>query len=622
MNRIARGALAGAGFGVAAALVGTLFQMLPVTINRLTPSASLVSFGVLFEISLLTVFGLLLAPLLRLPRGGLWHLIGLTTVWTAVQLWFALDSPIFAPAARFGPTIALAFTGAGIWIGRRRRWAGAVLGVALLVAGIAAPHVFLALTTPPRVMLAELPPAASGAPDVVLIVLDTVRAANMSTYGYARPTTPVFDALAEEGALFLDATSPSTWSLASHASLFTGLFPSSHGAHFEHRYLNDGPPTLAETLATSGYETRTFTANAFISDTIGLTRGFRWQDEPWRGGGAARQFIFAFRVLDRLGYGEKDKGGGSVAANFERWAAEPPDPDRPEFIFVNFIEAHFPYHQLPDEYLWLFTDLPRSELQSVSMDTMAAQFGGSAPDPEIATAPTIDMYDGGIVYTDHLLGRVIEALRRRGRLDHTVLVVMADHGELLGEHGAYGHGAALYEPGIRVPLLVRYPGRVPAGVRGEVPVSTVGVYATILDLLDLEPPGPLHVSSLLPALDGGPPGGPVMAERHMAPLGIGPDDADPIADMNARVRTYRAGNLKLIETSKGQTFLFDLEADPGETTNLAESRPTDVARLLDELDTWRAALGLPAIDATLEYGEVPELDAEARERLRGLGYLE
>ena len=108
----------------------------------------------------------------------------------------------------------------------------------------------------------------------------------------------------------------------------------------------------------------------------------------------------------------------------------------------------------------------------------------------------------------------------------------------------------------------------------------------------------------------------------MAPLGIGPDDADPIADMNARIRTYRAGSLKLIETSKWQTFLFDLEADPGETTNLAESRPEDVARLLDELDTWRAALGLPAINETLEYGEVPELDAEARERLRALGYLE
>ncbi len=622
MHWMARGALVGSGFGVAAGLVSAWFQLLPVTINRLSPSLSLVSLGVLFEIALLTVFGLLLAPLLRLPRGGLWHLVGLTAVWTAVQLWFALDSPIFAPVARYGPTVALALTGAGIWIGRRRRWAGAALGVALLLAGIAAPQLFLAATTPPRVVLAELPPAPAGAPDVVLIVLDTVRAANMSTYGYARPTTPLFDALAEEGALYLDATSPSTWSLASHASLFTGLFPSAHGAHFEHRFLEDGPPTLAETLAAAGYETRTFTANAFISDTIGLTRGFRWQDEPWRGGAAGRQFIFAYRVLDRLGYGVKDKGGGSVAESFERWASEPPDPNRPQFLFVNFIEAHFPYHQLPDEYLWLFTELPRSELQTVSMDTMGAQFGGSAPDPEIAMGPTTDMYDGGLVYTDHLLGRVIEALRRRGRLDDTVLVVMSDHGELLGEHGAYGHGAALYELGIRVPLLVRYPARVPAGVRTEVPVSTVGVYATILALLGLEPPGPLHVSSLLPALDGGPPGGPVLAERHMAPLGIGPDDVDPIADMNARIRTYRAGSMKLIETSKGRTFLFDLEADPGETTNLAESRPEEVARLLDELDTWRAALALPGINETLEHGEVPELDPEARERLRALGYVE
>jgi arylsulfatase A-like enzyme len=455
-----------------------------------------------------------------------------------------------------------------------------------------------------------------------LIVLDTVRAENMSAYGYARETTPGFDALAREGALYLDATSPSTWSLASHASLFTGLFPSVHGAHFEHRFLEDGPPTLAETLAAAGYETVTFTANAFISDTIGLTRGFRAEDEAWRAGAAGRQFSFAYRVLDRLGFGVEDKGGGLVATNFEKWAAEPAPDGQPFFIFLNFIEAHFPYHQLPESYLHLFTELPRDELHALSMDLMGAQFGGTPPPPEIAMGPSTDMYDGGIVYTDHLLGRVVEALRRRGKLDDTVLVVMADHGELLGEHGSYGHGAALYEPGIRVPLLVRYPPRVPAGARVATPVSTVGVYATILDLLDLEPSGPLHVSSLLPVLTGGPPGGPVMAERHIAPVSISREDVDPMADTGARIRTYRAGSWKLVVTSKGNRFLFDLATDPGETRNLADARPEKLASLLSELDTWRAALALPAIDEEREYHEVPDLDPAARERLRALGYVE
>jgi arylsulfatase A-like enzyme len=624
MGVVRRAALTGAGFGIAVALAGTWFGLVPVWINRLPPSPSLVLSGVLFEVALATALGTLLAPLLALPGrlGRLAHLGGLVAAWTAIQLAYEFDSPVFGIVARFGGLAALVIYAAGVGISRRSRWAGAISGVVLLAAGVAAPHVFLALTTPERSPLAELPPAAPGAPDVVLIVLDTVRAQNMSAYGYARETTPRFDALAREGALYLDATSPSTWSLASHASLFTGLFPSTHGAHFEHRFLDDGPPTLAETLEKAGYETITFTANAFISDTIGLTRGFRQSDESWRAGQAGRQFSFTYRVLDSLGFGVDDKGGGVVATDFESWAEERSPDDPPAFVFVNFIEAHFPYHQLPQDYLRLYTGLPRAQLRDLSMQLMGAQFGGAAPPAEIAMRPSIDMYDGGIVYTDHLLGRIVDALQRRGTLDDTVLIVMSDHGELLGEHGAYGHGAALYEPGIRVPLLVRYPGRVPAGARVETPISTVGVFATILDLLDLEPPGPLHVSSLLPVISGGAPGGPVISERHMTPVGVAPEDVDPMADSSARIRTYRIGSWKLVETSKGETFLFDLDADPGEARDVTAANPTEVARLVDELATWRAALGLPEIAGERTYGEVPELDPEASERLKALGYLE
>ena len=317
MGFIRRGALAGAGFGIAAASAGVWFLLLPVSINRLPPSVSLVSSGVVFEVVLATALGVVLAPLLRLPLGPFVHLGALAALWTAIQITFELDSPIVSVVSRFGWLIALVLYAVGSWIERRVRWAGAASGLVLLAAGVAAPHVFLALTTPERVVLAELPPAATGSPDVVLIVLDTVRAENMSAYGYGRATTPVFDALAREGALYLDATSPSTWSLASHASLFTGLFPSAHGAHFEHRFLDEGPPTIAETLAAAGYETLIFTANAFISDTIGLTRGFRSADEAWRGGQVGRQFNFAYRVLDRLGFGVEDKGGGQVATSFE-----------------------------------------------------------------------------------------------------------------------------------------------------------------------------------------------------------------------------------------------------------------------------------------------------------------
>ena len=620
---IKEGALRGAGFGVAAAMAGVWFQMLPASFGRIAPSVSGVSFGVVFEVALATALGVVLTPLLRLPLGRLLHLGAIAGAWTAIQISYAIDSPIGNISARYGGLVALVLYGTGFLLSRRARWAGAIAGLVLLGAGVAAPHVYLGLTTPERVVLAELPPAAPGAPDVVLIVLDTVRAESMSAYGYARETTPQFDALAKEGALYLDATSPSTWSLASHASLFTGLFPSTHGAHMEHRYLDEGPTTIAETLASAGYETLTFTANAFITDTIGLTRGFRVADEAWREqGGGANQFTFATRVLDGFGFGPQDKGGDRVASHFEEWAAETSADGPPVFVFLNLIEAHFPYHQLPEEYLHLFSELPRDELRQVSMDVMGSQFGGTAPPQEVAMGPSIDMYDAGIVYTDYLLGRIVDALERRGTLENTVLIVMADHGELVGEHGTYGHGSSVYEPVIRVPLLVRYPPRVPAGARVETPISTVGVYATIVDLLDLESPGPLHVSSLLPAVSGGPAGGPVMAERHMAPVMIAGEGVDPMADTRARLRTYRAGDWKLVESSNGKMMLFDLSTDPGEVRDLAETRPEQVARLRHELDTWQAALGLPSIEGERGYGEVPEIDAGAEERLRALGYVE
>ena len=623
MRTALRAALAGAGFGLAAASVDTWQGLLPVLFVRIPPSWSLAIAGALLEIGLLALIGLLLAPLLWLRGGSFWHLVGLGGVWAGMQRALAFDAAFFSMFAQFGPALAFGLAVAGLGLARWRRWVPVAAGGLLLAAAVVTPHVYLALSTPPKAVHTEVvPPPALGAPDVLVVVLDTVRAANVSAYGYERPTTPVFDALALEGALFLDATSPSTWSLPSHASLFTGLFPSSHGAHQEYRFLDAGPPTLAEVLAAAGWETRCFTANAFIGDSLGLTRGFQWSDEAWRSGGAGRAQQFAFRLLDWLGFGAEDKGGSVVAANFERWVEERPTDARPAFTFVNFVEAHFPYHQLPDAYVERFTQRSRRELRALSMELMAAQFGGDAPDPNDATGPATDMYAGGIVYTDDLLGRLVEALRRRGTLDRTILVVLSDHGEMLGEHREFGHGAAMYEPGIRVPFLVRYPPAVPAGARVATPVSTVGVFATVLDLAGIESTGALHVGSLVPAISGGPPAGPVLSERHMAPAFAASEGPNPLSDRSVRVRTYRAGSWKLAETSAGGLFLFDLASDPDETTNLATARPDQLARLRQELDTWRRALALPAVDASVERGEPPELDPEARERLRALGYVE
>jgi arylsulfatase A-like enzyme len=615
----------GAAFGLAATTVGRWLALVPVVRMRMGPGPQMLLETVALEIALGAALGIVAAPLLRLRRGTPIHVLTLALVWAGLVKWVELDTPLFARLQFVPPALGALLTGLGLWLGRRRAAIPLALAFAALAGGVAAPAVYLRLTAPAAAAKVSLPPPPEGAPDIVLIVLDTVRAQNLSIYGYARPTSPTLEALAAEGALFLDATSPSTWSLASHASLFTGRYPSGHGAHWENLFLDDRFPTLAGVLASRGYDTRCFTANAWISDGLGLTRGFAWQDATWKSAEAGRMFVFIHRLLARFGSEPGDKGGAMVASHFAEWLRERPADARPSFVFLNFLEAHFPYHQLPDDYLARYTTRPRPELREISLELMGAQFGGEVRDPAGAAAPALNMYDGGVLYSDHLLGRVLDALRERGTLDRTVLIVLSDHGEILGEHGDFfGHGPSLHEPMIRVPLLVRYPPRVAAGTRVERPVSTVGVYATILDLADIEPPPTLHVGSLLPVLAGEAGGGPVLSERHaLSAMASGSVEVShPLMQPDWRYRAYRAGNWKLIETSRGETFLFDVAADPSESRNLAADQPFELARLEEDLAQVRAELGLPALDAAFEPSAAPELDAETTQRLRELGYVQ
>ncbi len=621
MNILARGMVVGGAYALAVTCIDMGLGSLHIIEMRAPALPVYQAKAAGLEVLLGVALGLLAAPLLALRVGRLWHLVALVGLWTVLSHLVALDPS--RPGSWLVPPLGgLVLLLVGAIVARRWRRLPWAIGVAALAAAVATPVVSERLRGSPRASLAPTASAPAGAPDIVMVVLDTVRAASMSAYGYERPTTPVFDRLAEEGALFLDATAPSTWSLPSHASLFTGRFPSGHGASLERRWLAPGIPTLAEILAAAGYETRCFTSNPHISESFGLTRGFAWSDRAWLAGAGARSFVFVFRVLDWLGFGIEDKGGGQVAQNFERWVAARGAQDPPVFAFLNFLEAHFPYHQVPDESLRRFSSLPRPVLRAHSVKVFAAQFGRSLTPAEVAEArkPATDMYDAGVYYSDSLLGRVVAALRDAGTLDETVLVVLSDHGEMLGEHGDFGHGASLHQPDLHVPLLVRYPPRIPGGSRVAEPVSTVGVLATVLDLGGLEAPAPLHVGSLLLALEGRPAGQPVIAERfadapHQGATG-------PLLMRDRRYRVYRSGSKKLVLTSRDERLLFDLARDPGELQDLAGRDATERTRLERELEDWSRALGLPAIDAAMEEGAAPEVDPAARERLRALGYVE
>lgn len=629
MRTLGRAVVLGIAFGLSASTVGLALSAIGTLQRRFGPGPGFLLQAAALEIVLATLLAGVGAPLLRLrwPRVAL--VTWLAGAWLALGWIFRFEAPmggpmIFAPVA--GGLVLLAV---GLWIARRRAALAWGAGVVALALAATVPDAYLAATSPAPAVRETLPPARPGAPDVVLVVLDTVRASSLTTHGYQRDTVPALSALAHEGTLFSDATSPSTWSLPSHASLFTGRYPSSHGAHGESVALDQRYPTLAQVLQSRGYETYCFTSNAWISDGLGLTRGFAWQDGTWKEvAGAGRNFAFIYRLLDGIGLAGGDKGGARVADNFARFVGARPRDARPMFVFLNFIEAHFPYHQIPNDYAQRYTDRSLGELEEISMALMAQQFGGPGRPLAQAQQPAIDMYDGGIQYTDVLLSRVVEALRARGRLDETVLVVLADHGEILGEHGGFfGHGPSLYQHVIGVPFVVRYPPSIPAGLRVDTPVSTVAAFATILDLAGIEPPPTLQVGSLAPLARGQAHArpGPVLSERMIATAMGVPAKAAPDPQMRGdlRYRLYRSGSWKLVERSDGMRFLYDLSRDPQERNDLAASRPDRLAALREELETVRIDLALPALDAELATGDAaPDLDEATSERLRQLGYIE
>ena len=626
LTNLRRSALAGLAYGMAVAIVDLSFGTWNFTKNNLPAFTSGVVQSVAVEIVLGLLVGLIAAPLgSSRDSSGSRHLAAMTALYLAVACWAAVDRAV-VPMWASPPAIGALLMFAGQRLARRRPWLPATVGVVVLAALCFVPAVWQSLRDPDHARKARpaavVRAAGDARPDVVVVVLDTVRAESMSAYGYGLPTTPVFDELARDGALFLDASAPGTWSLPSHASLFTGVFASVHGATEEHRVLSAERPTIASMLSNAGYQTVAFTANPWISDHLGLTRGFDWSDEAWRDGGGGRAFFFSFRLLDKLGFGPNDKGGGEVAENFEEWAASRPADAQPAFAFLNFLEAHFPHHQLPREYLDRFTRLTDDEQHEFGRRLFATQFGPPMSDiaAEESRRPARELYDAGVAYTDSLLGRVTEALRRRGSLDRTLLIVLADHGELLGEHGEFGHGISIFQPTMRVPLLVRLPGPIKAA-RVEAPVSTAAVFATVMDVVSIGELPPQVVPSLVPVLDGRPGGLPVVAERF-AGEGSG-GRAHPLFDNGIRLRAYRSGSLKLVERSKGDPFLFDLASDPHEERDLAKERPADVARLSAELESWRGVTGMPKLDTrVLGTGVEQELDPAAKERLKALGYIE
>ena len=330
-----------------------------------------------------------------------------------------------------------------------------------------------------RRALEKLPSASAGAPNVLVVVVDTLRADHLSTYGYERPTSPRLTQLASQGTLFDNAIAPSSWTLPVHASLLTGLYPYQHHVDSDGSLLGWDYPVLGDEFMARGYRTAAFSANTLLfSRRRGFGRGFiHFEDDFQSFGSSFAQTFYGDLIKHLLFHLElkRDLFGRRSAQQINRHALRWIDSGhRPFFVFLNYMDVHDPYRP-PEPYLHRYTKLKNpGSRASEHWDW----FEHLTPQQRQGA---VDAYDGAINYVDDHIQQLMEQLQQRGLTRNTVVVITSDHGESFGEHGLMTHGNALYRELIHVPLIFWAPGRIPAGRRIDAPVSLTSLPATLLE---------------------------------------------------------------------------------------------------------------------------------------------
>jgi len=411
---------------------------------------------------------------------------------------------------------------------------------------------------------------------VIVVVLDTARADRCSFLGYDRPTTPRLEEFARESVSFTDAWSPASWTAPAHASLFTGVHPERHGLHIgASDVLGETLPTLAGRLSDAGYATAAFSNNPHVAAEFGLLRGF------------AEDVALHRRKQRSLPIARE------THEEVARWIASRRAEGRPYFAFVNHMEPHVPRD--PDDAStreFLRPGLPPAAVDRARRLAHAEVLRASVGlDPFSADelAALSDLYDAQMRILDTELGTFLDGLRASGALDEALVVVTADHGEGLGDHGLLSHAMRLDRELLRVPLLVRLPGRFDGGRVVRDVVRLEDVMPTVLSACGLAPP---------PGLDGEPlegarPGRVAWArERPYLALANVLRKSEPGADVTLFLRGRRSihdAGLHLLQEDGHPPQLYDTRSDPLEREDLASKRPDDVNRLLarlDELAPW------------------------------------
>ncbi|WP_256296014.1 sulfatase [Haloarchaeobius salinus] len=493
--------------------------------------------------------------------------------------------------------------------------------------------------------------------NVLFVVMDTVRKDHLSVYGYDRPTTPGLEAFASEAAVYEGAVAQAPWTLPVHASLFTGLYPSQHGASQENPYL-ERATTLAETLSDT-HRTACYSSNAWITPYTHLTDGFDDQDNffevmpgEFLSGPIARAWkamndsptlrrvadwmvSVGNRIHEYTASGEgADSKTPQVVDRSQEFIADAEADGENWFQFVNLMDAHLPYHP-PDEYRDEFAP----GVDSTAVCQNSKEYNSGARDIDDDEWDDIrGLYDAEIRHIDSELTRLFDWLKAEGHWEDTLVVVCADHGELFGEHGLYGHEFCIYDPLVNVPCMVKHPDLEP-GRYGE-QFELLDLYHTVLDHAGVDPSdgdgvGLDPTRSLLDESHGDREQGEYAFVEYSRPVvelkqleGKAADAGITLeADSRfySRMRAARREDGKYIRNERIPDEFYRVDEDPDETDDRrGEGDPVEdeVEAALADFEDRVAADWDGDWSTDGDDGELDEMSDTAKERLQDLGYME
>jgi arylsulfatase A-like enzyme/uncharacterized membrane protein HdeD (DUF308 family) len=468
--------------------------------------------------------------------------------------------------------------------------------------------------------------------NVLVLLIDTLRADHLGCYGYDRPTSSFMDELAGEGVVFENAYAQGSRTREATASIVTSYFASTHGSTDYKSILPSSSPTLMQLAKAAGHRTAVVSSNALVSPTFGFGRGvdYFYCHQPTIHSrtlllqGARRVFgripmlkwiYTGLNSMDRIlpmrgeRYPFESNDPHAMHSAFLSWLDE--EPEREFFAYLHYMDPHAPYDP-PAPYDTMYDADYCGEAMvrpPVFAETMLP-FDEGNPLAEDAYCNLVAHYDGAITYLDDALRDLFAELERRGLMENTLVVLVADHGEEFYDHRGWGHGQSVYNELIHIPLIMRLPGVLPAGARYESTIRQVDLLPTIL--------GAIGVEQTLEAFD--------FDGVNLWTLVAGGHDDWPEPPVIAEVfhgpqysRAFKSGDHTLIH-AKGVTteivMLFDLSADPEQTRDIAESRPDLAASMFAQLQS----LTDRARSRRFETDTMP-LDEGTREKLRALGYL-